>query len=181
MSSQSSRFVACCLLLAVGTCVAADGPTTQIQTEFLLSFVAPLDPETDVDSSLSISNIKTAGSWVSGPRIKGVLVPPGGDWLRVLPSGIMRIDVRTTIKTDDGALIYMSYNGVLQESPANAAKAERGEALTAKEIGYFIIAPTFETAAAKYSWLNRIQAVGKMVELKEGRGGYVKYDVFAIH
>jgi Protein of unknown function (DUF3237) len=181
MPSLSNRFPACAVLLVVATSAAADGPTTQLQTEFLMTFVAPLDPETDVDSSLSISNVQTAGSWVSGPRIKGVLVPPGGDWLRVLPSGLMRIDVRTTIKTDDGALIYMSYNGVLQESPANVAKADRGETLTAKEIGYFVIAPTFETSSAKYSWLNGIQAVGKMAELKEGPGGYVKYDVFAIH
>jgi hypothetical protein len=143
-----------------------------------MTFVAPLDPSTDIDDSLSISNV--GGGWARGPHIRGKFVPPGGDWLRVLPSGAMRLDVRLTLKTDDGALVYITYNGIFKESPASEAKASRGEVLTSKDVAYFVAAPTFETSAPRYAWLNDVQAIAKMVEYKEGDGGYVKYDVFIV-
>jgi len=107
-------------------------------------------------------------------------VPPGGDWSRVLPSGAIRIDVRLTLKTDDGALVYISYNGIFQESDAGREKASHGEVLTPQDVGHWIVTPTFETSSPQYAWLNTVQAVGKMVEYKEGKGGNVKYDIFII-
>ena len=41
-------------------------------------------------------------------------------------------------------------------------------------------APTFQMSAPKYAWLNGVQAVAKMVEVKARDGGYVKYDVFVV-
>jgi uncharacterized protein DUF3237 len=158
----------------------ADGPTSEVRAEYLMTFVAPLDPSTDIDSSLSISSVGRGGGWAKGPRIKGTFVPPGGDWLHVLPSGAMRVDVRLTLKTDDGALIYITYNGVLKESGVSEAKANRGDVLTYKDVEYFVVAPSFETSAPRYAWLNDVQAIAKMVELKEGEGGYMKYDVFVV-
>ncbi len=158
----------------------ADGPTTEIRTEYLMTYLAPLDPPSPIDGALNIFNVKPGGGWAKGPRINGTFVPPGGDWLRVMPSGVLRLDVRATLKTDDGALIYISYNGVLQQSPESAEKMGRGEVLTTKDVPYFISAPTFETSSPKYAWLNGVQAVNKMVELKIGEGGYVKYDVFIV-
>jgi hypothetical protein len=158
----------------------ADGPATTVRTEYLMTLYAPLEASSDIDSSLFVYNI-AAGGWARGPRIKARLVPPGADWMRVLPSGAMRIDVRATLKTDDGALIYVSYNGVLRESKANEEQAARGAVLTHADIEYFVTAPTFETSAPKYAWLNGLQAIGKMVEMKDGKGGYVKYDLFAVY
>jgi hypothetical protein len=45
---------------------------------------------------------------------------------------------------------------------------------------YFVTAPTFQTSSTKYAWLNGVQAIAKMVEVKAGDGGYVKYDVFVV-
>jgi hypothetical protein len=56
----------------------------------------------------------------------------------------------------------------------------KGEVLTDKDLPYFVTAPTFQTSAPKYAWLNGVQAVAKMVEVKAGDGGYVKYDVFVV-
>ena len=144
-----------------------------------MTIYAPLDPASEINPSLAIYNIN-GGGWARGPRIRASFVPPGGDWSRVLASGATRIDVRATLKTDDGALIHIIYGGVLRESKANEEKSGRGEVLTDKEIEYFVTAPTFETAAPKYAWLNGVQAVGKMVEMKDGKGGYVKYDLFTV-
>src|SRR5580700_8721895 len=85
--------------------------TTRISTEYLMTLYAPLAAADAIDASLYVYNVRPGG-WVKGPRIKGTILAPGGDWSRVQPSGASRLDVRLTIKTDDGALIYMSYNGI---------------------------------------------------------------------
>jgi hypothetical protein len=153
--------------------------TTRIETEYLMTYLAPLDVPIAVDESLQIFNVKPGG-WVKGPRINGTFVAPGGDWLRTMSSGVFRLDVRGSIRTDDNADIYFSYNGIIQHSEKSAERLMKGEMLTDKDIPYFVTAPTFQTSSPKYAWLNGVQAVGKMVELKFGESGYVKYDVFIL-
>jgi hypothetical protein len=168
----------CGLLLCVAT-TSALAQTAQIKTEYLMTYVAPLDAPIPIDGSLQIFNVKPGG-WVKGPKINGTIVSPGGDWLRTMPSGVFRLDVRATVRTDDGADIYFSYNGIIQHSKESAERLMKGEVLTDKDIPYFVTAPTFQTSSAKYAWLNGVQAIGKMVEVKVGEGGYVKYDVFVV-
>ena len=154
--------------------------TTQINTEYLMTYQVLLDAPTPIDSSLMVINVKPTEGWAKGPKISGTFQAPGADWLRVMPSGVLRLDVRAVLKTDDGALIYMTYNGIIQHSPESAEKMSRGEVLTAQDIPYFVTAPTFQTSSATYAWLNSVQAVGKMVEIKLGEGGYVRYDTFIV-
>ena len=165
------------LLFGVSTSVIAQ--TAQIKTEYLMTFLAPLEAPVAVDGSLQVFNVKPGG-WVKGPKIQGSLISPGGDWLRTMPSGVMRLDVRAMVRTDDGADIHVSYNGIIQHSKESAERLMRGEVLTDKDIPYFVTAPTFQTSSAKYAWLNGVQAVAKMVEVKAGDGAYVKYDVFVV-
>ena len=101
-------------------------------------------------------------------------VPPTGDWLVPLGEGHLRLDVRGTIKTDDGELILFEYYGVLSFPKEAFDRALKGEVVTAKD-GYFITAPIFTTASKKYAWLTQIQAVGKMTSVKVGK--FVKYDI----
>lgn len=155
-----------------------DAQSTSINVEYLMTYKALLESY-PIDSSLSIVGVKPGG-WAKGPRISGTFITPGGDWIRVLPSGALRLDVRGTIKTDDGALIFISYNGIIRHSKESAERLRRGEVLTTKDIPYFVTAPTFETASEKYAWLNGVQAINKVVELKLGEGGYITYDVFIV-
>jgi hypothetical protein len=150
--------------------------TTVVSTEYLMTLYAPLGPGQEIDSSLEINEVRPGG-WVKGPRINGTLLAPAGDWSRALPSGESRLDVRATIKTDDGALIYISYNGVFKDSEETEARANKGEVLTSKDM-YFVIAPTMQTSAKKYLWLNGVQCIGKMVSYKND--SYVKYDIFVV-
>ncbi|MDT7732776.1 MAG: hypothetical protein QOK45_3058 [Mycobacterium sp.] len=70
------------------------------------------------------------------------------DWLQIIPEQATgHIDVRFTLRTSDHALIFVQYYGRMQ--------------LTSHGIGHLYSAPRFETADARYSWLNAIQAVGK--------------------
>lgn len=180
MKLASTKIVAgVAAVLLSCTAIPAGAQTSEIKTEYVMSYQAPLDPPIAVDSSLMVVNVP-AGGWVKGPKINGKFVAPGADWLRIMPSGAMRLDVRAMIQTDDNAYIYMSYNGVLQHTKESAERMGKGEVLTGKDVPYFIAAPTFQTSSEKYAWLNSVQVVNKMVELKLGPGGYVRYDVYVL-
>jgi hypothetical protein len=164
-------------LLMAELSAGAGDPTTSPKIEFLMTLYASLVPPQIADANLLIINAPTG--WVEGPRIKGKIVPPSGDWGRILPGGVFRVDVRGTIQTDDGEMIFVSYNGARLCPKETQERFVKGEVLKAEEC-YFITAPTFQTTSEKYAWLNSIQAIGKMVEQKRGEGGYVKYDIFAV-
>lgn len=171
-------FGAIVVTLALSAPASGGGPETSIQTEYLMTLQAPLDTPQAIDQGLLIYNAQPGG-WVEGPRIKGKIVAPGADWLRVMPSGVFRLDVRATIQTDDGELIYVSYGGAIQCSKEQADRMNAGAQLKADDC-YFITAPTFQTKSDKYGWLNAVQAVGKMVSFKAGEGSYVRYNIFAL-
>jgi hypothetical protein len=173
LASRLVPVLAVSLMGAIGG--RAEGPTTSVQTEYLMTFNANLDTAQLIDASMQV--IPITGGWVEGPRIKGKIVPPGGDWGHVLPSGAFRLDVRATIRTDDGETIFVAYNGVRQCSKEVAERVVKGELIKQGDC-YFIISPTFETKSEKYGWLNGVQAVGKALELK--RGDHVTYDIFAV-
>lgn len=89
----------------------------------------------------------TSASW-QGARLKAVQAPcPSGDWATVSADGTLMIDVRATIETEDGATIFVSYEGRSDYSQGGAAP--------------IITTPTFETADPRYTWLNKVQAVGR--------------------
>jgi hypothetical protein len=132
--------------------------TTKISTEYLMTLYAPLEAGQEIDPSLYVYNVRLRG-WVKGPQIKGTLLAQGGDWFRVLPSGASRLDVRATIKTDDGALIYIAYNGIFKDSEETEARASKGEVLTSTD-------------------MYGVQCIGKMVSYKSD--SYVKYDIFVV-
>ena len=72
----------------------AGEPSTSVQTQYLMTLHAPLAPPLAVDQSLIVIGASGPGGWVEGPRIKGKLVGSAGDWLRVMPSGVLRQDAR---------------------------------------------------------------------------------------
>ena len=84
------------------------------------------------------------------------------DWGTVSDNGkLMSLDVRFTLKTDDGEFIYVEYGG-------------RGNL----ETGLLGTAPTFQTGSEKYSWLNNIQGVAAgQVNLVTGELVYHLYEL----
>ena len=116
------------------------------------------------------------GGSFEGPRFRGKWVGAGADWLLVGPDGFGRLDVRGQIETDDGALVYVQYVGLLQmnEKVQAAMGSASGADFSDK---YFRIAPRFETGGTRYAWLNQSTFVA------EGRlhpGFGVEYRVFRV-
>jgi Protein of unknown function (DUF3237) len=99
------------------------------------------------------------GGAFEGERLSGEVLDGGSDWQTVRGDGTVTLDVRLILKTDDEALIGMTYRGIRHGSPDILARIDRGEAVDPATY-YFRIAPFFETAAGRYDWLNRLIAVG---------------------
>ncbi len=105
--------------------------------------------------------VQILGGRFEGQRVKATVQTPAGDWITNRPDGSYKLDVRITLKTDDGALILVTYNGIGQTT-------DTGAVLRA--------APLFETGDSRYTWLTRLQAVA----VGERAGATVSYDVYAL-
>jgi len=87
------------------------------------------------------SIVPVTGGDFEGPRLRGKVLPGGADWLLLRPDGVLELDLRITLKTDDHALIYMTFQGL-------------------RHGNYFRTLPRFETSTETYAFLNRIVTVG---------------------
>jgi Protein of unknown function (DUF3237) len=105
--------------------------------------------------------VQVVGGRFDGPRLKASVEIPAGDWITNRADGSYRLDVRLTLKTDDGALILVTYNGIGQTTSAGASLR---------------VAPLFETGDSRYVWLTRLQAIG----VGERVGTTVKYELYAL-
>jgi len=104
------------------------------------------------------SIVPVTGGDFEGPRLRGKVLPGGGDWLLLRSDGVLELDLRITLETDDHTLIHMSFQG-LRHGPADAIAAlGRGEVVDPANY-FFRTLPTFQTSAEKYAFLNRIIAV----------------------
>lgn len=111
--------------------------------------------------------VPVLGGDIEGPRIRGKILPGGGDWALTRSDGVLLLDVRLTVETDDGALIHCTYTGQRHGPPAVMQRLARGESVDPTEM-YFRIAPRFETSDARYDWLNRLLAIGVGERLQKG-------------
>jgi hypothetical protein len=112
----------------------------------------------DASGTRLVSEINNAR--YEGDRFKASSIGvANADWAAIDPDGRVRVDVRLTVQTDDGAIVHVHYEG-------------RGDAAT----GVTCAAPLFETGDERYAWLTRIQAVGKSVF----DGTKLEYEIFEV-
>ena len=120
-------------------------------------------------------NIYVTGGEVEGPRLRGKVLPVGADWLTVRDDGVAILDVRTTIETHDGALIYLTYGGVGELGEDGYQRFLDGNPPTRFPIR---VASRAITSHPDYLWLNRLQCIN----IGEGNleESYAAYDVYAL-
>jgi hypothetical protein len=102
-----------------------------------------------------------------GPRLRGKVLPGGGDWTLLRADGVLELDLRLTLETDDGALIHMSSFGLRHGPPEVIAALGRGERVDPSAY-YFRTTPRFETGHPGYAFLNRLLAVATADRRAEG-------------
>jgi hypothetical protein len=112
---------------------------------------------------------------VSGPRLNAKVRQLGGDWMTIRRDGIGVMDVRATLETDDGALLYVSYQGHY-ELGANGYQdfLDRRWPKQAPTR----TTPRFQTAHPNYLWLNRLPCIG-IGEVRMRDLAYA-YDLYAV-
>ncbi|MEQ1728945.1 MAG: DUF3237 domain-containing protein [Vicinamibacterales bacterium] len=102
--------------------------------------------------------IAVVGGSFSGERLRGRVHPGGADWQLVRSDGVVSLDARYTLETDDGALIYFEDRGYRHGPPDVVARLSAGEPVDPSAY-YMRTTPRFETSDARYAWLNRIVCV----------------------
>ena len=109
---------------------------TALPAEHLFDMHVDLLPAQSIPTPLGVRlTFITTGGVIDGQRLKGSVLPGGGDWLVVGNDGTGRVDVRATLCTHNGALIPF------------------GET-------YVRTTPRFETSDERYAWLSEVVAVG---------------------
>jgi Protein of unknown function (DUF3237) len=100
-----------------------------------------------------------SGGTFEGPRLRGTILPGvSADWQLLRADGVLEMDLRFTLRTDDGALISMTSFGLRHGPPEVIAAMGRGETVDPATY-YFRTMPRFETAHPAYSFLNRLITV----------------------
>src|SRR5207344_883178 len=100
-----------------------------------------------------------ASGTFEGPRLRGKVLPGGGDWTLLRSDGVLELDLRITLETDDGVLIYLTSFGLRHGPPEVLAALARGEPVDPSRY-YFRTTARFETSAPKYAFLNQLVAIG---------------------
>lgn len=131
----------------------------------LCTAVVDVAPPHAVGGGRSVGDIRSVT--LEGERMRASLAgAAAADWMTV-SGAIGTIDVRMTLRTDDGALIYVTYGGRL-----NLADCANGL--------HALVAPVFETGDERYAWLNAVQAVGKGRLTPEPDGTRIDYEFYEV-
>jgi hypothetical protein len=112
-----------------------------------------------------------------GPDISGRLLPgDSADWQRVLEDGTALADLRYTLETDKGSLLYVQGHGVRHGSADVLARLARGDDVDASEYT-FRVSVRIETGDPELSWLNK----GIFVCVGGRQPGKVIYETYLVH
>lgn len=136
---------------------SAQTAASELKSTFLMELALDVADQLDAGHT-SIAPV--TGGTFGGPRLRGTVRVGGADWITQV-SGHSSLDVRITLDTEDGEIIYMTYTGVVHRADSGL---------------YWRVRPIFQTASEKYDWLNHIVCVGKSKQIP----GKVAYDVFEI-
>jgi hypothetical protein len=96
-----------------------------------------------------------SGGVFAGPELNGKLLPgSSADWQIVLPDGTALGDIRYTLQTNDGELLYVQSRSVRHGSADVLARLAHGDEVDPSQYT-FRTSTQIETAAPALDWLNK--------------------------
>lgn len=148
------------------------------ELEHIFSFGATLQNPPEVIGPVAEGirvNFYCLGGEITGPKLQGRCLRVGGDCLTIRTDGVAILNVHTTLESNDGALIAITYTGVGDLGTDGYQRFLEGklpERLTLQ------VVPRCQTAHPAYLWLNRLQCLG--IGECQFATSYVHYDVYAV-
>jgi hypothetical protein len=120
--------------------------------------------------------VPLTGGRFTGPELRGeLLAGASADWQTVLADGTALGDIRYTLRTDAGQLIYVQSRGVRHGSAEVLARLSRGEEVDASEYT-FRTSTWIEAAAPELDWLNK----GVFISVGGRRADGVIYETYLV-
>jgi hypothetical protein len=120
--------------------------------------------------------VPLTGGTFTGPELNGkLLAGTSADWQVVLPDGTALGDVRYTLQTDGGDLLYVQARGVRHGRAEVLERLARGEDVDASEYT-FRTSTLIETAAPELDWLNK----GVFISVGGRQPGLVIYETYLV-
>lgn len=115
-----------------------------------------------VDEPLEVGDVAKGGRRIvpiiggefAGPGLRASVVSGGADWQILRNDGVVELEARYTLRTDDGELIYVRNLG-LRHGPAEVMAALVADRPVEPGSYYFRGATFFETSASRYKWLTQ--------------------------
>ena len=150
-------------------------PGLRFLARFTVELAAPL---WDLGPTTALGRrriVPITGGRFAGPLLNGEILDHGADWQIVADDGLTVVDTRYLLRTDDGALVYLSTRGYRHGPPEVMARLAAGADVDPADY-YFRIHMTFETASAEHGWLNRAVVVGSALR----RPDAVVYDAYLV-
>jgi hypothetical protein len=152
---------------------------SDLKTEFLCTIAAHVDWRQVIDVGAASHGTRQIvyikGGTFEGPKIKGLVLPGGGDWFVRRADQLVEVDVRCVLRTDDNHLIYCRLRGINEMTAEVAIRAISGQSTDSSKY-YFRVTAVFETGSKKYGWLNRIVGVAAGNLTPAG----VEYKIYAV-
>ncbi len=120
--------------------------------------------------------VPLTGGTFAGPELNGELLSGvSADWQIVLADGTTLAELRYTLRTEAGALIYIQSRGVRHGPAEVLSRLGRGEEVDPAEY-VFRTATRIETAASELAWLNR----GVFISVGGRWPGGVSYETYLV-
>lgn len=129
-------------------------PETVPQLEFIFAAYVAVDQPLDLGDVGKGGRriVPIAGGEFSGPNIRGTVLPGGADWQVIRTDGVAELEARYTLRTDDGALIYVRNLAYRHGPPEVIAALAAGRPVDPASY-YFRGATFFQTSNARYAWI----------------------------
>lgn len=110
---------------------------------------------------------------VEGARLNARTVGSGADWMLVAQDGLMRMDVRVQLRTDDGATLLVRYGGRARSSERMRSALATGEPTRFEDQAIRTVW-RLECGDPRYAWVNEAIFVGeaRVLPASVGRSGF---------
>lgn len=133
---------------------------SELAAEHVFDMGVDLEPAQLIPTATgAIMDFVARGGRFEGPKLRGEVLPGGGDRLVVGSDQVGRVDVRATLRTDDDVLIHYTAGGVIRIPPDGLERLAAGERLPLEET-YVRTTPRLETTDERYAWLAEHVLIG---------------------